>query len=221
MIDPTTIPPVASTTAATATSAHRSVSELATRWLMVTRATIGPRSDFSRPDLSLARPYTWPVDLAIVFLGTSGSVPTARRGHAAPAPPLDGGPRRAPRRRPDALPRRPLSRPAGDAEDLRAPRARGAPHRLRATRPCRPLHGLEADLRKADVRGRSARVAPGRRKRSRRLPDLRLRGRARRRLERLLPRRESPARAFRRPDRPLPRRPRGAALRTPAGRRGG
>jgi ribonuclease Z len=49
---------------------------------MVTRATTAPKSDFSRPDLSTARPYTWPVDLDIVFLGTSGSVPTARRGLA-------------------------------------------------------------------------------------------------------------------------------------------
>src|SRR5215207_7923238 len=82
MIEPSTIPPIASTIAAVATSAQRSVSERATRWLMVTRATTAPKSDFSRPDLSPARPYTWPVDLDIVFLGTSGSVPTARRGLA-------------------------------------------------------------------------------------------------------------------------------------------
>src|SRR5215211_2937383 len=82
MIEPSTIPPIASTIAAVATSAQRSASERATRWLMVTRATTAPKSYFSRPDLSPARPYTWPVDLDIVFLGTSGSVPTARRGLA-------------------------------------------------------------------------------------------------------------------------------------------
>src|SRR5215216_4459914 len=82
MIEPSTIPPIASTIAAVATSAQRSASERATRWLMVTRATTAPKSYFSRPDLSPARPYTWPVDLDVVFLGTSGSVPTARRGLA-------------------------------------------------------------------------------------------------------------------------------------------
>jgi ribonuclease Z len=76
------MPPAASTTAATATSAHRRVSDRATRCVIVTRATTAPKSDFARSNLSPAHPYTWAVDLDIVFLGTSGSVPTARRGLA-------------------------------------------------------------------------------------------------------------------------------------------
>ena len=91
-----------------------------------------------------ACPQSPAMDLDVVFLGTSASAPTARRGVAAHA--------RAPRRRaaavrlrrgdaapaaaldvglldlrgdlPHALPRGPLPRPAGDAQDVRAPRAR-------------------------------------------------------------------------------------------------
>ena len=51
-----------------------------------------------------------------------------RRGNAAAAPGLGGRARRPARGLLHALPRRPLPRPAGDAEDVRAARARGADH---------------------------------------------------------------------------------------------
>src|SRR4029078_13459542 len=54
-----------------------------------------------------------------------------RRGHAAPAPALLGRPRRAAGGVRLALPRRPLPRPAWDAQDLLAPRACAAADGLR------------------------------------------------------------------------------------------
>ena len=101
--------------------------------------------------------HTCGVDLDLVFLGTSGSMPTAsaarrraarppwrraaavrlRRGHAAPAAALGGRARRPAGGLPHALPRRPLPRPAGDAEDVRAARPRGAAHDLRPAGPRR------------------------------------------------------------------------------------
>ena len=62
-----------------------------------------------------------------------------RRGDTAPAHALEHRPGRAAGGLPHALPRRPLPRPAGDAEDVRAPRPRAADHDLRAARACRPL----------------------------------------------------------------------------------
>src|SRR5215475_7794458 len=57
-----------------------------------------------------------------------------RRGDTAANAAFDGGPGRASRGLPDALPRRPLPRPAGDAQDVRAPRAGARPDRLRPAR---------------------------------------------------------------------------------------
>ena len=91
------------------------------------------------------------VELDVVFLGTSGSMPTAKRapscdaraprrrsaplrlrgGDAAPAPAQRCRPCRARGDLPHALPRRPLPRPSGHAQDLRAPRSRGPAHDLR------------------------------------------------------------------------------------------
>ena len=96
------------------------------------------------------------MDLSIFFAGTAGSVPTARRG--LPAILLRRGADRVlfdcgegtqrqllrsvgligpDRRLRHALPRRPLARPAGDAQDLRPARARAAADDLRPARPAR------------------------------------------------------------------------------------
>ena len=123
------------------------------------------------------------MDLSLFFAGTAGSVPSARRGlpallraprrrphavrlrrgHAAPA----AAQRRAARHRrglPHALPRRPLARPAGDAEDLRPAR----PRARRSTSSARPA--LRALLRDAAprLRARSATRFDGHRARGRR-----------------------------------------------------
>ena len=84
-----------------------------------------------------------------------------RRGHAAPAAPLERRPRRSARGLPHPLPRRPLPRAAGDAEDVRAPRPRGADHDLRAARARRPVRLAAADLRKAHLSVRTGRAEPG------------------------------------------------------------
>src|SRR4029079_7165014 len=75
-----------------------------------------------------------------------------RRGDAAPAAPLHGRLDRAPRGLPLALPRRPLPRPARDAEDVLATWPRGAARRLRAAGGSRALLDPAARLREADVR---------------------------------------------------------------------
>ena len=56
-----------------------------------------------------------------------------RRGHPAPAPAVHDRADRAPRGVPHALPRGSLPRPAGDAEDVRAPQPRAPAHGLRAS----------------------------------------------------------------------------------------
>ena len=103
-----------------------------------------------------------------------------RRGHAAPAPALDGRARRSARDLPHALPRRPLPRPAGDAEDVRAPRPRRAAHRLRAAGSARPLRRAPAGLRQAHLPARARRGASGGGARAGRLQAARLPGLARR-----------------------------------------
>ena len=95
----------------------------------------------------------------VVFLGTPARCrpPTVRRpallvrrggerllfdcarGHPAPAAPLVARPDRPARGLPHPLPRRPLPRPARDAEDVRAARPRGADHDLRPARARRPV----------------------------------------------------------------------------------
>ena len=119
------------------------------------------------------------MDLDVVFLGTSGSMPTAqrapgrharpprrraaalrlRRGDAAPAAALRRRARRPPRGLPHALPRRPLPRPARDAEDVRAPRPRAAADDLRAAGPRRAHRLAAADLRQAHVPVRRGRAS--------------------------------------------------------------
>ena len=109
------------------------------------------RSRLSRAALRLAARLAG-MDLDVVFLGTAGSMPTAdrvadraaraprrraaalrlRRGHAAPAAPLDARADRPPRGLPHPLPRRPLPRAAGDAEDVRAARPRACRSRSTA-----------------------------------------------------------------------------------------
>ena len=85
-----------------------------------------------------------------------------RRGHAAPAAALDRRPRRPARDLPHALPRRPLPRPARDAEDVRAPRPRRAAHDLRAARPARPVRRPAPHLRPAALpRSSWSSCAPG------------------------------------------------------------
>ena len=141
-------------------------------------AACAPVSARTRTSLS-ARVQSAAVELDVVFLGTSGSMPTAKRalsatlvrrggdrllvrllgGHAAAAPAQRRRPRRARGDLPHALPRRPLPRPPGDAEDLRAAGPRGAADDLRAAGPRRALRDASAHLRPADVsaRGRGAR----------------------------------------------------------------
>ena len=84
-----------------------------------------------------------------------------RRGHAAPAAALERRPRRPARDLPHALPRRPLPRPARDAEDVRAPRPRRAAHDLRAARAARPVRRPAPHLRPAAVPARPRRAARG------------------------------------------------------------
>ena len=107
-----------------------------------------------------------PMDLSLFFAGTAGSVPTARRGlpalllraggdrhplrlrrgHPAPAAALGraAGPRR---RLHHPLPRRPLARPARDAQDVRPARARAAADDLRPARPRGAVRDAAAGVR--------------------------------------------------------------------------
>ena len=175
---------------------------------------------------------------SLVFLGTSGSVPTAKRGargrcsagaerilvdcgegHSVSfCAPQSGS--SSSRDLPDALPRRPLPRPAGDAEDLRARGPRGAADRLRPSGPQRSLRDPAARLQAAELRADARRAAAGRRRRAARLPDRGVRGRARLSA--------NGTRSSRRPARSASTSraasvsaSRRAALRTPAGRRVG
>ena len=87
-----------------------------------------------------------------------------RRGHAAPAPALVVGLVDLARDLPHPLPCRPLPRPAGDAEDVRAARPRGPAHALRAAAGSRDLLGdAPAHLRPAHLPRRPRRAPPGRR----------------------------------------------------------
>lgn len=65
------------------TNVQSSVTDWDTRCVSEAFGTYGSKSARAGRDLSLGPPYTWAVDLDLVFLGTSGSVPTARRGLAA------------------------------------------------------------------------------------------------------------------------------------------
>ena len=114
------------------------------------------------------------------FLGTAGSMPTVQRapscllirrggdrilidcgeGSAASAAAL-GRPAGHRAHLPHPLPRRPLPRPAGNAEDVRAARTRGAAHRLRAARARRPDVGPAPDLREAQLRARIVELGAG------------------------------------------------------------
>ena len=76
-----------------------------------------------------------------------------RRGHAAAAPALGRRPRRAARDLPDPLPRRPLPRPARNAEVVRAPRPRGAADPLRPTGPRRAAALVPRIFGAAELRG--------------------------------------------------------------------
>ena len=121
------------------------------------------------------------MDLDVLFVGTAGSAPTARRGlpatldparrrsaavrlrrgHAAPARALG----RAGRARggvPHPLPRRPRPRPARDAEDVQPPRPRDAADRLRAAGPEAPVLALRPII------GRTTFAADARRARAER-----------------------------------------------------
>ena len=122
------------------------------------------------PSLQRRRSYACAVDLDLVFLGTSASMPTAQRAPAAlllrrggerllfdcaegTAAAASALVRRPPGPRgdlPHAPPRRPLPRAAGDAEDVRAPR----PGRARAD-------GLRPERGEGSVRGACVRSSAG------------------------------------------------------------
>ena len=137
------------------------------------------------------------MDLSVVFLGTGGSVPTARRAtacvllRAAATRVLvdcgEGAQRQMTLDRPGPgrrdlhhpLPRRPLPRPARAAQDLRPAWSREAPLRIDGPP---GLHGLFDALRRIfgriSLRGRAGRARAGGGDRARRLRDARVRGRA-------------------------------------------
>ena len=136
-----------------------------------------------------------------------------RRGDAAPAAALrDRAPRPA-RGLPHALPRRPLPRAPGDAQELRPARPGGADHDLRPARARRALRRAPAHLRPAHVRVRARRAAAGRAARPRRLRARDVRGQSRRECRRLRPRRGAAAGALRRRGGGRARRPVGARAR--------
>ena len=183
--------PPARTTALRRTMVQSNPTDAVTLWVIERATTTGNRlvRDPARADAPNSG-----CGLDLVFLGTSGSVPTAkrglagtllrrgeadprrlRRGHAAPAAALLRRARRAARDLPDALPRRPLPRPAGDAEDVRSPGPRGAADRLRARGPQGSLRDPPARVRAAELRAPSSscgreRASRGRTTGSRRSP---------------------------------------------------
>ena len=90
----------------------------------------------------------------------SATLVTARRrpapvrllgGHAAATSAQRRRPRRARGDLPHALPRRPLPRPSGHAQDVRIARPRSAADDLRTARARRAAPHVAADLRSADV----------------------------------------------------------------------
>ena len=144
------------------------------------RASVAPRrhSSAQRAATIVA------VDLDIVFLGTSASAPTAGRAPTALLVRRGGdrllfdcaeGTQRQLMRSslglpdleadlPDALPRRPHARPPGAPEDVRAPRTRGAAHRLRAAGAARAVRRPPPRVRQgARTRWRRSRCVPARR----------------------------------------------------------
>ena len=179
------------------------------------------------------------MDLDVVFLGTAGSMPTAERsptarsscaaeasGCSSTAPrapaavaPLDARADRPPRGLPHPLPRRPLPRAAGDAEDVRPPRPRRADHDLRAARPARPVRVADADLRPAHLPRTSSRSSsPGRPSTAATTASSPTPS-ARRLVDRLRARRGRPPGAVRRRDRRPARRPVRPGARRPPARR--
>jgi hypothetical protein len=157
------------------------------------------------------------VDLDVVFLGTSGSMPTAgarsrrrscgvaasgssstARRDAAPAPAQRRRPRRPRGDLPHPLPRGPLPRPAGHAQDLRAARSRRPARDLRAAGARRPHGDAPPCVRTPHVSREHRRALAGQPARARRLPDRGVCGRARRLRDRLRPRRVGPAGSLRR-----------------------
>ena len=150
-----------------------------------------------------------PMDLDVVFLGTSASAPTARRGTSSLLVRRGGdrllfdcgeGTQRQLLRSSIGLvdledvfltpsPRRPLPRPARDAQDVLAADAGARAHGLRPAGPPRALRRARARDREADLRARARRAARRRRRRPRRLPGLRLPGAPRRARGRLRARR--------------------------------
>src|SRR5919197_6355400 len=141
-----------------------------------------------------------------------------RRGHATPVAALGGRPGGAARGLRLAFPRRPLPRPAGNAEDVRAARARGADHGLRAAWAEGPVLGTASRLREADVRARARRAAPRRRARTGRVQPRHVSGRAPRRVAGLRAHRASAPGPVRRDGFGCPRRAVGAGTRVAAGR---
>ena len=118
--------------------------------------------------------------------------------------------------------RRPLPRPAGHAQDVRAAPARHAADRLRPARPARPLQLAGARVRQAHAtRSRSTSCARETELERDELPHPRLPGRPRRHRGRLRARRGRAARPLRRRDRPRrsASRPAPSAARCSAARR--
>ena len=179
------------------------------------------------------------MDLDLVFLGTSGSAPTparapaallVRRGgerllfdcarrHPAPADALGGRAARPRADLPHAFPRRPLPRPAGDAEDVPAAAARAAADDLRAARAPRSLRRAAPGLRQALLPARARRGAVGGGARPRRLPHPRLPGAPRGLGRRVRARRARPAGPLRQRHRRHARDPDRAGARRLAARR--
>ena len=181
------------------------------------------------------------MDLDVLFAGTAASAPTARRGLSATLLRRGGekllfdcgegtqrqlvrsvGLRRDRRGLHHPLPRRPRAGPARDAQDLRAAGARAAPAGLRPGGAAAPVRGVRAGDRQAAVRDRADRAGAGVRAPARRLPDGRVRSRARCRRTGLRADRGDAPGALRRSPRARARRGAGAGLRPPAaGRAGG
>ena len=175
------------------------------------------------------------MDLSVVFLGTGGSVPSARRatacvllraggcaragrlrrGRPAPDDQLD---RARPGRRHlhHPLPRGPLPRPARAAQDVRPAGASGAPADRRPRGPARALRALRRIFGRLRYEVELVELAAGGGDRARRIRDARLRRRAPDEGARLRVRRAGAAGPLRRRCRPRARHRRRPRLRPAA-----
>ena len=151
--------------------------------------------------------------------GAASACSSTARRHPAPADALGRRPARPRADLPHPLPRRPLPRPAGDAEDVPAATARAAADGLRAARAPRSLRRAAPGLRQALVPAGARRGADGRGARPRRLPDPRLPRASRGLGGRLRTRRARPAGALRQRHRGRARDPDRARARRLAARR--